>query len=270
MGKNPEGPKGSLLLIGGHEKKKGEMKILQQVAERARDGRLVVATIASEEPQPQWEEYRQVFEGLGVRDVLQLDGRQRDELIREEVRDVLTDARAVFFAGGDQMKITSRFGGTPACDGVRELYLNGGLVAGTSSGASVLSEVMMAGGASDSSHEIGDSLELSAGLGLLTGVIIDQHFAERGRIGRLLGAIARNARLLGIGIDEDTAMLIDKGRSCRVLGSGAIYIVDAREMTYTSLDASVMSAFGFRVHVLSAHDHFDLETRVPEAESVAC
>jgi cyanophycinase len=106
-------------------------------------------------------------------------------------------------------------------------------------------------------------------LGLVHGVIIDQHFAERGRMGRLLGAVAQNPRLLGIGIDEDTALLIERGSYASVLGSGAVYILDAREMTHTNYregNSATMSAFGIRVHVLSESDRFNLESRVPESE----
>jgi cyanophycinase len=226
--------RGSLLLIGGHEKKEGDRPILQKVAKQAASGRLIVATLASEDPQSQWEEYKKTFETLGIRDIVQLDARRRHELTAADRLDILKSAKAVLFAGGDQMRITSIFGGTPICEAVREFYQKGGLIAGTSSGASVLSEVMMAGGANDASHEEGDELRLAAGLGLLQGAIIDQHFAERGRIGRLLGAVAQNPRLLGIGIDEDTALLIEKGRYASVLGSGAVYMLDAREMTYTA------------------------------------
>jgi cyanophycinase len=258
---------GSLLLIGGHEEKEGHRVILQRVAKHAAGGRLVVVTVASEEPEPQWHEYRKTFAELGLRDVVQLDARRRDELTAVDSVEALKHAKVVFFAGGDQMRITSKFGGTPLCDAMRELYQKGALIAGTSSGASVLSEVMMAGGESDASHDDRDHLRLSAGLGLMQGVIIDQHFAERGRIGRLLGAVAQNARLLGIGIDENTALLIENSRNASVLGSGAVYILDAREMTYTSCEgnSATMSAFGLRMHVLSESDRFDLETRIPES-----
>src|SRR3982751_2511752 len=127
---------------------------------------------------------------LGVERSEQRDGRQREELLKNPRLGLLDEATVVFFAGGDQMKITSRFGGTPLCDRLREIYENGATIAGTSSGASVMTEVMMAAGESETSNQVGGSLRLAPGLGLLSGVIIDQHFAERGRMARLLGAVA--------------------------------------------------------------------------------
>ncbi len=130
-------------------------------------------------------------------DVEQLDARSREELLEKISPDQIDERSVVFFAGGDQMKITSKFGGTPLCDRMRDLYMSGAMIAGTSSGASVMSEVMMSGGESESSHQTQSSLQLSPGLGFISGVIIDQHFAERGRMGRLLAAVGQNPRLLG-------------------------------------------------------------------------
>jgi cyanophycinase len=129
-----------------------------------------------------------------------------------------------------------------------------------------MSETMMVSGEGDQSHLVGGSLRMAPGLGLMPGVIIDQHFAERGRMGRLLGAVAQNPRLLGIGIDEDTAVLFDGQRKLTVLGSGAVYIVDGRAMTYTNAaedDAGAASVYGMTVHILSESDGFDLQTREP-------
>src|SRR3954453_6765143 len=148
---------------------------------------------------------------------------------------MLDEGTVVFFAGGDQLKITSKFGGTPLCDRMRQLYSRGALIAGTSSGASVMAEVMMAAGESESSHQGQESVRLSAGLGLISGVIIDQHFAERGRMGRLLGAVALNPRLLGIGIDENTAIVVNENRSFEVVGAGAVYVVDGFEVSFTNV-----------------------------------
>ena len=148
--------------------------------------------------------------------------------------EMLDERTVIFFAGGDQMKITSKFGGTPLCDRLRQLYTEGALIAGTSSGASVMAEVMMAAGESESSHQGQESVRLAPGLGLISGVIIDQHFAERGRMGRLLGAVAQNPRLLGIGIDEDTALVFQGHEQAAVIGSGAVYIMDGRSITHTN------------------------------------
>jgi cyanophycinase len=259
---------GALLIIGGNENKDGHRPILEHLARRAGTGKLVVATMASEEPEAQWEEYSRVFHELGVANLQHLDIRAREEVVQNPSTATLEGAEVIFFTGGDQMKITSRFGGTPLCDYMRQAYARGAMIAGTSSGASVMSEVMMAGGESDRSHEKGDSLRLAPGLGLITGILIDQHFAERGRIGRLTGAISQNPRLLGIGIDEDTAVLIEAAAEACVIGSGAVYLLDGRNLTYTNAfeeSKEVLSAFGMTMHVLSSDDRFDLTSREPFA-----
>jgi cyanophycinase len=264
----PNHTKGSLIVIGGHENKDGHKPILEEVARRVGRGKLLIATFASQEPQEQWEEYRQVFKSLGVRRMAHLDARSRDQLMTEPQLDVAEGATVIFFAGGDQLKITSRFGGTPLCEVVRKLYARGATIAGTSSGASVMSETMLIAGDGGESHTSGDSLRMAPGLGFVPGVIIDQHFAERGRIGRLLGAVAQNPRLLGIGIDEDTAIAFDGHRRFRVLGSGAVYVVDGRNLTYTDVaedSGETTSIHNLMVHVLALEDQFDLTDRLPVA-----
>lgn len=266
MDATPCAPEGTLVVIGGKEQKEGSRPILELIAKRVGSGKLVICTLASEEPKEQWEEYQATFRGLGVQRIEQLDGRQRDELMNRAPDDLLDEKTVMFFAGGDQMKITSKFGGTPLCDRLRQIYTSGATIAGTSSGASVMAEVMMAAGEGQSSHEIGDSLRLAPGLGFISGVIIDQHFAERGRMGRLLGAVGQNPRLLGIGIDEDTALVFRGHHDASVIGSGAVYIIDGRNVSYTNSGedtSDVMSLFGLTVHVLSRGDRFDLTTRQP-------
>jgi cyanophycinase len=262
----PCNPKGKLVVIGGREQKEGHRPILELLAKRVGSGKLVVATLASEEPESQWHEYERSFRELGVKHIEQLDVRRREELLTDPRLSLLDNARVLFFAGGDQMKITTRFGGTPLCDRMRELYQEGATIAGTSSGASAMTEVMMAAGEGDASLEVGGTLRLAPGLGLVAGIIIDQHFAERGRIGRLLGAVAQNPRLLGLGIDEDTAFVLDGHEEGSVVGSGAVYIIDGREVTYSNVaqnEKQTMSAFGMKVHVLSSGDKFNLTNRTP-------
>ncbi|HEY0436351.1 MAG TPA: cyanophycinase, partial [Phenylobacterium sp.] len=171
----------------------------------------------------------------------------------------------VFFSGGDQLRIASQIGDTPIERKVRQIHQAGGVIAGTSAGASVMSETMLVGGSNSESHRIGD-LNMAPGLGLIRDAIIDQHFAERGRIGRLLGAVAHNPRILGVGIDEDTATLWEEGRFT-VLGSGAVYVVDAEGVTQSNIaearSASALSLHDVRLHVLASGDGFDLERRAP-------
>jgi cyanophycinase len=257
----------TLVIIGGHEDKDGDRTILREVAQRVGAGPLVVTTVASDVPDELWEQYQRIFRGLGVSHLRRLDVGSREEATAPANVELLRGAAGVFFTGGDQLKITSQIGDTPVYQGIREIYDRGGVVCGTSAGASVMTETMLVSGDGDASHRIGGALHLAPGLGLLPAVIVDQHFAERGRIGRLLGAVAQNPRMVGIGIDEDTAVVVQRGRF-RVLGSGAVYVVDGRHTTYSNLTSEspdrTMSVFDVKLHVLSQGDVFDLRTRRPK------
>src|SRR3954469_13639762 len=202
----------TLILIGGHEDRSGDKVILAEVARRVGPGKLVITTVASHAPDGLFDEYDRAFRSLGVRHLFHLPVAARAEARTERAVRVLDGATAVFFTGGDQLKITSQLGDTPVYQRVREIYHGGGLVAGTSAGASVVCETMLVSGGSEESPRVGDAARMAPGLGFLPGVIVDQHFAERGRAGRLLGAIAHNPRILGLGIDEQTAVVIEDGR----------------------------------------------------------
>ena len=258
---------GSLLIIGGHEDKENEKTILRFLAKKVgKAGKIVVATVASGEPQGSFSDYERVFRGLGVRHVHHLTIESREESQLESRINVLKDADCVFFTGGDQLKITSQIGDTPIFTRVHEIYESGGIIAGTSAGASVMTETMMVAGAGDTSHRIGAHLRLAPGFGLLRDVIVDQHFAERGRIGRLLGAVAQNPRILGLGIDEDSAVFVQRGRF-RVLGSGAVYVVDGSKVTFSNINEAdpdlPLCIYGIKLHVLNQSDRFDLKVRRP-------
>jgi cyanophycinase len=259
--------RGCLIIIGGGEDRDpgGERRILREVARHVHGGKLVLATVASREPEGYFKDYQRAFADLGIGELVELYVTDRHEAMDRDKLAVLDDAAGIFFSGGDQLRITSQIGDTGIEAKVRALYARGGVVAGTSAGASVMSETMLVKGSSKETHRIGD-LHMSPGMGLVPDVIIDQHFAERGRFGRLLGAVAHNPRVLGLGIDEDTAAVVE-GDSFRVIGSGAVYVVDGADVSYCNVSEaradSALSMHDVRVHVLSDDDCFDLERRRP-------
>lgn len=256
---------GPLIAIGGHEDKEGERLILRAVAERLNGGRLVVATVASHQPEGYFDSYCEAFSALGVTDLVELYVDERADAVKGDIGAALADAGGVFFTGGDQLRIVSQIGDTHLETLVRDLHRRGGVIAGTSAGASAQSDTMLVAGSGRESHRIGD-LHMAPGLGLIRNVIIDQHFAERGRIGRLLGAVAHNPRLLGIGIDEDTAIIV-KGDQFEVIGAGGVTIVDAAQVSQSNIAEAkperVLSMHDVTMHALSAGDHFHLESRRP-------
>ena len=258
-------PRGPLIIIGGGEDKEGRRVILREVAKHLNGGKLVLATVASHEPEGYFEAYERAFADLGVTDLVELYVKDRAETLDPDKLRLFDGAAGVFFSGGDQLRISSQIGDTPIEQRVREIHERGGLLAGTSAGASVMSETMLVKGTSGESYKIGD-LHMAPGLGLVRNVIIDQHFAERGRFGRLFGAVAHNPRELGIGIDEDTALVLEEERF-EVIGSGCVYVVDGAGVTYSNIAEArperALSMYDIRMHVLSSGDSFDLSLRRP-------
>ncbi len=258
----------SLVIIGGHEDRTNDKIILGEIARRVGSGKLVVSTVAMAKGTDElFDQYEKAFRSLGVKHVYNLEINSREEATRESKIKILDNANGVFFTGGDQVKITSQIGDTPIFQRVREIYDDGGVLAGTSAGASALSETMLVYGGEEQSPAIGGSMRMAPGLGLIGGVIIDQHFMERGRIGRLLGAVAQNPKNLGIGIDEQTAVVVERGNSFYVLGTGAVYVIDGTEVSYSNVAEEslkkTLSIYDVRVHVLSQGDRFDLINRAP-------
>jgi len=256
---------GTLIIIGGHEDKEGDRIILKEVAKYIQGGRLVVATVASHEPQGYFSAYQEAFSAIGIHDLCEVYIEDRAESADKDKLKLLDNVKGIFFSGGDQLRISSQIGDTPFETRIQEIHKNGGVIAGTSAGASAMGETMLIRGPNAESHRIGD-IHMAPGLGLIRDVIIDQHFAERGRIGRLLGAVALNPRILGIGIDEDTAIIVT-GRQFSVLGKGAVYIADGAGVTRSNIaegeNRKTLSMFDVRLHILSDGDSFDLDDRRP-------
>ncbi len=261
--------RGDVIVIVGNEEKQdaSEGGILAAVAQRARGerGRLVILTAATEYPQEVAQVYRTAFRKLGVRHVEVLDVRTREEAFDERRGEILAGASVLFFTGGDQLRITSQLGGTPIGEALIARHHAGATLVGTSAGAAAMPETMLVGGPGNESRISG--LALAPGLGILPGVIIDSHFAQRGRFGRLLGAVAQNPHNIGLGIDEDTAFVVENEEHFRVLGAGAVYVFDGTMNSYTSLSdlraQGVPTIHDVRLHVLGAGDEFDLKHRRP-------
>jgi cyanophycinase len=254
------------VVIGGAEDKIGDQEILRLVADRVGRGRLVVMTCATEDPQGAWKRYREIFTKLGAKNLAHVDIRDRTAAEAAEVSEPIDGAKAVFFTGGDQLRITSHIGGTAAYRRILKVLEGGGIVAGTSAGAAVMSGTMLVEGRSENTPKVGDIVRMAPGLGLLANIVVDMHFSERGRLGRLIGAVAQNPRVLGIGIDEDTAALIE-GDVMTVVGSGAIYVVDGRQSAHANVAEvaadETLSIENVTLHVLGGGRRYDLERRRP-------
>jgi len=258
----------ALIIIGGHEDRSNNKVILAEVARRVGSGKLVVTTVAMASGTAQlFEQYERAFRSLGVKHLHNLEINERAEATLPGKVKILDDATGVFFTGGDQLKITSQIGDTPIFKRIHEIYEDGGVVAGTSAGAAVMSETMLVEGGDENSHVIGGSVRMAPGLGLIDGVVIDQHFMERGRFGRLIGAVAQNPKNLGIGIDEQTAIVVERGNGFYVLGSGGVYVIDGTGVTYSNVAEEdtnkTLSIYNMKIHMLSQGDRFELLNRMP-------
>ena len=258
---------GYIIPIGGAEEKLRGPAILSRFVAIAGgyDARICVIPTASKMPDT-GERYEEIFRELGVGDVFSLPFAERSDGKRADWLKQLESANGVFITGGNQLRLSTLLGGTPVADMIRDRNQNHGVhVAGTSAGASIMAQHMIAYG-DEGSTPHADMVTLAPGLGLTEHAIIDQHFRQRNRIGRLLTAISYNPRLIGIGLDEDTAAFISPNRDLEVVGSGAITIVDPQDMEYSSMDSAKRSApvslINIRLHVLIEGGQFNLYTRV--------
>lgn len=257
---------GTLLIIGGAEDKKGECVILKEFTKlaEARGGGIVIMTAATQYPQKVSDEYIKIFRRLGAEKVVSLDIPSRQQAQLSETTEMILSAGGIFFTGGDQLRITSLLGGTEVDYALNEAFRKGTVIAGTSAGASVMSATMIIGGDGDSTPQQG-SISMGPGMGLVREVVIDQHFAQRGRLGRLVAAVAQQPAILGIGIDEDTAVVINRKGRMRVVGSQTVTIVDANKCEHTNVSEAKpdqpLALTGITVHILPAGYGFDLQDR---------
>lgn len=257
--------RGYIIPIGGGEDRVKDMQIHRKFVELSGDAAadIVIIPTASqlEETGP---DYHRIFSELGAGNVEFLPITQRADCDNPAYADMLDRATGIFITGGNQLRLSTILGGTLVAQKIRRANASGVPVAGTSAGASIMSEHMVAGGPSNTAPAAG-AISLAPGLGLTNAVIIDQHFTQRNRLGRLLTASSYNPFLIGLGIDEDTAAFIGPDNVLEVVGSGTVTVVDANALTYSSMwdakDGEAISLLGLRLDVMGQGCRYDLTNR---------
>ncbi|MTB72991.1 cyanophycinase [Arsenicicoccus sp. MKL-02] len=257
----------SLLIIGGAEDKMGRATVLRRFVRLAggERARMVVIPSASAFADEAAEVYADVFARLGADRTVTVDIQSRAEADRTDAgcgAAAIDEATGVFMTGGNQLKLAQLIGGTEVGRAIHRAYERGAVIAGTSAGASIMSRFMISMGDEGITPRQRSS-QLTAGLDLLPDVIVDQHFAQRTRYGRLLSLVAGSPALLGMGVDEDTAAEITDGRVLTVIGDGGVFIADARRAVtdaYEAAEDAPLLVSGAVVHTLPAGSTFDLQT----------
>jgi cyanophycinase len=263
----PPKAKGYLFIIGGGDRTESMMRRFVELAGQFGNGKIVVFPMASSEPEETGAALVSEFRNLGARQV-ESHVLTREQAMSEDSARLLNDAGGVFFSGGDQSRQMAVLRRTPVHRRLLELYDQGCVMAGTSAGAAVMSEVMITGEERrkvEEGHEF-ESLEAenivtSEGLGFIRTAIIDQHFVTRKRHNRLISLVAERPLLLGIGIDEETAIIVSPDETFEVLGQKSVVIYDGSRADVTIAPSRLIGLRGAAMHVLVAGDRFDLKTR---------
>jgi cyanophycinase len=264
---NGDQVRGYVIPIGGAEERTGSMRVLRRFVKLCggRRARIVIIPTASNLPDT-GDRYIEIFNKIGVADAVSLPIAERADADRAEYIEKLDNATGIFITGGNQLRLSTILGGTLVAQKVRRLNASGIHVAGTSAGAAIMPEHMIAGGSMGLSPQA-DSVNLAPGLGLTNAIIIDQHFSQRDRLGRLLTAVSYNPFMLGVGIDEDTAIFIPPNRVFEVEGSGSVTIIDPEHLSYSSMDRArkneSLSLLDLKLHILSKGCRFDIHERKP-------
>lgn len=262
--------RGYIIPIGGAEEKLDNPEILDRFVELCggKSARIGIIPTASELDDT-GRNYEKLFRTLGIKHAKVLPFETRDDCENGEYLDYIEKSDGVFLTGGNQLRLSTTLGGTAVSQLIRRRNAAGLHVAGTSAGAAFLPEHMIAGGFEGSTPSP-DLVTMAPGLGLTNKFIIDQHFRQRDRLGRLLTALAYNPFAVGIGLDEDTAAFIDPTEKLQVVGSGGITIIDPTDLSYSSMDKAKrgepVSLIGVKLHILVAGGRFDVASREAAAE----
>lgn len=261
--------RGWIVPIGGAEDKENSPQILRRFVELAGGAAADIVVIPTASlMRGTGPRYERIFSEMGAARVASLDFDTRRDADEPGRLERLRRASGVFFTGGNQLRLSTLIGGTAVARAVRQMNASGVAVAGTSAGAAFISEHMIAFG-DEGSTPIAGSVRLAPGLGLTNRFIIDQHFRQRDRLGRLLTALAYNPFAVGIGLDEDTAAFIAPDNTVDVQGSGGITVVDAAEVQFSSMDSvkegGPVCLLGVKLHILTQGATFNLHTRQADA-----
>ncbi|MBF2001858.1 MAG: cyanophycinase [Synechococcales cyanobacterium M58_A2018_015] len=259
--------KGPLVIIGGAEDRQGDCVVLREFVRLAggMKAHIAVMTAATSMPREVGEDYIHIFERLGAESVEVVGTECREDAEREDSLRIIEKATGIFFTGGDQSRIVDFIKDTPLDQAIHRRHEQGAVIGGTSAGAAMMPDEMIVGGASVSNPSV-DAVCLGPGMGFLPGIVIDQHFAQRGRLGRLLAALVLQPAVLGLGIDEDTAIVV-KDDEFEVVGQGAITVVDETTATHNNLEGLLkdepIALCGVKLHILPHGYRFNLKTHQP-------
>jgi cyanophycinase len=266
---DPEFIGGHLVIIGGAEDKYNERRLLRKFVTLAgeSEARILIVPVASDYPEFSADVYTQTFRNLGLQHVKVLRATSRQAVIDANADELLAGVTGVFISGGDQMRLVSMLGGTEFARLLEERVRHSPIVlAGSSAGAAGMSASMIVRGDA-ASHPNKNTVRISPGLGILRNIIIDQHFTERGRLSRLITAVAYNPRQLGLGIDENTAVVIAHDGTLEVNGHGTVTIVDGSRINYNDIaeveDIQPFAVTGVQLHILRDGLRYDITRRTP-------
>jgi cyanophycinase len=257
--------RGYIIPIGGAEEKFHNREILDRFVDicGGKDARIGIIPTASE-LEDTGRNYEKLFRQIGVKHAQVLPFESREDCDASEYLDYIEKSDGVFLTGGNQLRLSTTLGGTAVAQLIRRRNAAGMHVAGTSAGAAFMPEHMIAGGMEGSTPSP-DMVTMAPGLGLTNKFIIDQHFRQRDRLGRLLTALAYNPFAVGVGLDEDTAAFIQPNDDVEVVGSGGITFIDPSELSYSSMDKArrgePVSLIGVKLHILVAGGRFKTASR---------
>ncbi|HEX8246760.1 MAG TPA: cyanophycinase [Pyrinomonadaceae bacterium] len=263
--------KGSLIAVGGGESgtiTEDSIKIIEKFLELSggsAKAKIIVMTVATDTPEDAEKRYREVFEQLKFKDFEFLNITDRSEAFSDSILQKIENATGLYFTGGNQLHVTALTGGTPLHLLIVEKFNQGLTIGGTSAGAMMMSSATLLSGSGDTAPRLG-AIEVAPGMELLENSIIDTHFSQRGRHGRLLSSVAHNPQILGIGIDERTAMVVQDGKF-EVIGEGAVTVICAKNSMHTNVPyirtEETIGIFGVNFHVLPNGYKYDLQKREP-------